>query len=295
MKIISQIKGGIGNQLFCYAAARRLAIVNGAELVLDDISGFSRDFKYKRKFELDRFNISARKATPNERFEPFPRLRRKLKIGLNNFRPFEKRDYLVQKQIDFDSRLLNYKPNSDIYIQGYWQSEDYFKDVEKIVREDLRIIPPIDKMNLKLSEKICKNHSIAVHYRFFDDINSDKKNNISHEYYKTAIKKMDREVPNAHFYFFSDKPEQVSSLISIPHNRFTLVDHNQNKGMAYADLYLMTLCDHYIIANSTFSWWGAWLGRKKDKKIIAPGFEKKYGKTWWGFKGLIPNYWYKII
>lgn len=76
MKLIVRLKGGLGNQLFGYAAARRLALVNRAELVLDDVSGFARDWQYRRQFMLDSFNISGRRATPAERFEPFERYRR---------------------------------------------------------------------------------------------------------------------------------------------------------------------------------------------------------------------------
>ena len=90
-RLIAQIKGGIGNQLFCYASARRLALMNDAELVIDTISGFSADHLYKRQYSLDIFHIDASKATPWQRMEPFGRLRRGIKRRLNRALPLSKK------------------------------------------------------------------------------------------------------------------------------------------------------------------------------------------------------------
>jgi hypothetical protein len=96
-KITPRIFGGLGNQLFCYAAARRLALVNNAELVLDDVSGFTYDDFYQRHYQLDHFSIPCRKATPAERLEPYHRVRRYLKRRWNQRKPFAQRAYLVHK------------------------------------------------------------------------------------------------------------------------------------------------------------------------------------------------------
>ena len=105
-KVITRIKGGVGNQLFCYAAARRLALVNNAELVIDDVTGFARDRQYRRKYMLDRFSIPFRKATSAERLEPFERYRRGIMKWLSRRKPFAERRYLEQEGIDIDERLL---------------------------------------------------------------------------------------------------------------------------------------------------------------------------------------------
>lgn len=143
-KLIPRLFGGIGNQLFIYAAARRLALVNNAELVLDSVSGFTNDTVYQRHYQLDHFNIPCRQATAAERLEPFSRLRRKVLRWWNQRKPFKQRTYLVQESIDFDPRLLYYKPRGTVYLEGYWQSENYFKDIEDIIRHDLKIKPPED-------------------------------------------------------------------------------------------------------------------------------------------------------
>jgi len=293
-KIIPRILGGIGNQLFCYAAARRLALVNNAELVIDHISGFKYDHEYRRQYQLDHFNVPCRKATAAERLEPFSKIRRYLNRRINQHLPFEKRRYIQQQGIDFDPRLLQVKPRGTVYIEGYWQSEKYFKDVESTIRQDLQIKPPGDSENRAMADHIRKHMAVAVHVRFFDDPNAEGQNNASDDYYHRAILEMDRRIPMAHYYLFSDRPKEAQRVIPLPVSRTTVVDHNQGDAMAYADLWLMSQCRHFIIANSTFSWWGAWLSENIDKHIIAPGFEKRDGKMWWGFKGLLPEKWIKL-
>jgi hypothetical protein len=292
-KIIVRVFGGLGNQLFCYAVARRLALVNHAELVLDDITGFAYDYVYKRNYQLDHFNIPCRKATAAERLEPFQRVRRYLKRKWNRRLPFEQRAYVVHEGIDFDARVLHLKPQGTVYLDGCWQSEDYFKDVEANIREELQIKPPIDTTNLALAAHINDCTSVAVHVRFFDQPKTSAINNAPNDYYTQAIEAMERRVPAAHYFIFSDQPDAARARIPLPDSRITLVGHNQGDENAYADLWLMTQCQHFIIANSTFSWWGAWLAVNPDKRVIAPGFEMRQGKMWWGFDGLIPKDWKK--
>jgi hypothetical protein len=293
-KLIPRIFGGLGNQLFIYAAARRLAIVNNAELILDDVSGFLYDDLYKRHYQHDHFCISCRKVTTAERMEPFSRLRRYLKRKWNKQLPFAQRTYLVQEGIEFDQRLLHFKPHGRVYLEGYWQSEDYFKDLEDTIRQELKIIPPVDDTNLAIAEHIRACKGVAVHVRFFDEPSVSGINNASGDYYNRAIEAMEHLESNAHYFIFSDNPVAARARISLPDDRVTLVAHNQGDVTAYADLWLMTLCQHFIIANSTFSWWGAWLAANPAKQVIAPGFEMRKGKMSWGFKGLLPKEWLKL-
>jgi hypothetical protein len=293
-KIIPRIFGGLGNQLFCYAAARRLALVNHAELVIDDISGFAFDTAYKRYYQLDHFNIPCRKATPIERMEPFSRVRRTLKRKWNLRRPFAERTYIQQEGVDFDPCLLHVIPKDTVYLEGYWQSENYFKDVSDTLRQDLQITPPTDTDNLAMSARIGECTAVAVHVRFFDEPYATGINNVPCDYYSRAVETMGRLVPDAHYFVFSDEPSAARARIPLPDGRITLVGHNQGDENAYADLWLMTQCQHLIIANSTFSWWGAWLSAHSGKKVIAPGFELRKGKVWWGFKGLLPSEWIRL-
>ena len=296
--VIPRFFGGLGNQLFIYAAARRLALANNAELVIDDTSGFSHDHQYQRHYQLDHFSIPCREATASERLEPFMRARRYLKRRWNARRPFAQRSYIRQEGIDFDPRLLSLRPKGRFYLEGYWQSEGYFKDVEPQIRDDLRITPPTDDQNRQMAQRIRNALSVAVHVRFFDEPNtaaseSQAANNAPGDYYQRAIATMEQRVPGAHYFVFSDRPQEAKARLPLPESRMTLVHHNQGAAMAYADPWLMTQCQHFIIANSTFSWWGAWLAENPGKIVIAPGFEKREGKMWWGFKGLLPEEWIK--
>lgn len=291
--IIPRIFGGIGNQLFCYSAARRLALVNNAELAIDNVSGFAYDYKYKRDYQLSHFNIPCRFATSAERLEPMSRVRRYIKRKLNQRYAFENRNYLVQEDVNFDKRILNLKPKGIFYMEGYWQSEKYFKDIEAIIRKDLQICPPTNEANLSMAKKIEKYNSIAVHVRFFDIPNSEGINNTPRSYYNQAIETMKNLISDGHYFIFSDQPKAARTLVPLPDDNITLIEINNSDSMAYADLWLMTKCKHFVLANSTFSWWGAWLSEYSQKKIIAPKFEikSKNRVTSWGFDGLIPEEW----
>lgn len=293
-KIIPRIFGGLGNQLFCYAAARRLALVNDAELIIDDVSGFAYDYTYRRHYQLDHFNIRCRKATAFERLEPLSRVRRKLKRSWNQCLPFMHRAYIQQQENRFDPRLLQVKPRGTVYLEGYWQSEDYFKDVESTIRHDLQLAAPADVTNLTIAAKIRNCRAVAVHVRFFDDPKTPGINNAPEDYYTRSIRTMESLVPDAHYFIFSDQPAAARERIPLSDDRITLLSHNQGDALAHADLWLMTQCQHFIIANSTFSWWGAWLANSIGKHIIAPGIKITEGKMGWGFEGLLPNKWIKL-
>lgn len=298
-KVISRIKGGLGNQLFCYAAARRLALINNAELVIDDVTGFARDSQYRRSYMLDCFNIPAQKATPAERLEPFERYRRGLAKWLSRGKPFAQRSYLEQEGLDFDTRLLNVKVRGTVYLDGLWQSEQYFKDVEATIREDLRIIPPTDALNQAMARRIRACNAVALHVRWFDDPSNGKaSHNASKAYYDHAMEEIrrQRQVINPHFFLFSDDPVAAQQLFELTCGQATCVNHNRGDENAYADLWLMTQCKHFIIANSTFSWWGAWLADENSKIVICPAmqFSREKCVTAWGFEGLIPDEWIQL-
>jgi hypothetical protein len=289
-KVIIRIKGGIGNQLFCYAAARRLALVNNAELVIDDATGFIRERLYRRPYMLDRFHIPVRKATSWERLEPFERYRRGLAKLINRSRPFHKRSYLEQEGVVFDRRLLDFKVDGTVYIDGYWQSELYFKDVAEVIRRDLQIIPPSDEPNLRLAEEIQSSLAVGIHVRWFEKQGVFALHNLTVDYYRRAIVMMEERLSTPRYFVFSDDPDAARTKLTLPKGRATFVSQNGGDEKAYADLWLMTQCKHFIIANSTFSWWGAWLSNYSDKITIYPVI-KLAELSAWGFDGLIPVEW----
>lgn len=289
-KVIARLKGGLGNQLFCYAAARRLALVRGAELLLDDVSGFARDLTYKRKFGLAPFEIPCRRTTPWERFEPFERYRRGVAKLLARRRPFERRAYIEQKGDAYEPRLLDLAPSRDIVLDGLWQDERYFADVAETLRRDLRITPPEDAANREMGERIRAANAVSLHVRWFASPDAAANpHNVPPEFYRRAVERMEALVPGAHYFVFSDKPEAARAILDMPPERYTVVSHNQSDEMAYADLWLMSQCRHFILANSTFSWWGAWLGEKPGSVVIAPRVAPHPGG--WDFVSLVPERW----
>jgi hypothetical protein len=291
MKVIVRIKGGLGNQLFCYAAARRLAVINDCELVIDNVSGFKRDFAYNRRYALTPFNILCRLASSSERLEPFGRITRAVKKTIANTQAFENRSYVEQEFIEFDKRLLDLKPKSNVYLDGLWQSEHYFKDIEDIIRNDLKITSPNDKKNKEMAALINQKNAVSLHVRWFNSADSASlSHNLSINYYKKAIAIIESKVSSPHFFLFSDDPNSAKKLLGIQGENITVVEHNQSEEMAYADLWLMSQCKFFITANSTFSWWGAWLSQYKDKLVLTPNV-KFTGLTAWGFEGLIPDNW----
>ncbi len=292
-KVIARIKGGLGNQLFSFAAARRLALFNDAELVIDDMTGFSRDHVYQRFYQLNNFNIHCRKATPAECLYPFERYRRGFMKLISRRKLFDSRRYLEQEGIAFDARLLNRKVSGTLYLDGLWQSEGYFKDIEETIREDLQIIEPSDDLNNQMAQTIQDTLSVALHVRWFSSPESTDIHNVSGDYYQRAVDYMEAQLDQPHYFLFSDDPTAARAKLKLPEGRVTIVFHNQGDENAYADLWLMSQCKHFITANSTFSWWGAWLSSFPANIIISPSFGNTV-KSSWGFEGLIPDQWIEL-
>jgi hypothetical protein len=261
---------------------------------MDDVTGFIRDRRYNRQYALDRFQITARKAAPKERMEPFERYRRGLAKFFARQRPFHLRRYVEQEGVDFDPRLLSFKVEGAIHLDGYWQSENYFKDVTDVIRKDLTIIPPKDEKNTDTAQRIQRCNAVAVHFRWFESPDTKSaKHNLDREYYVRAVKEVCTKVKEPYFFVFSDNSNASRHVLDLPEDNVTTVSHNHGDENAYADLWLMSQCKHFVIANSTFSWWGAWLGEKEHSVVISPR-ELRGEITAWGFDGLIPNRWNQL-
>lgn len=291
-KIVLRIKGGLGNQLFSYAAAKSLAVINNAELVIDDTTGFERD-KYNRTYCLNNFNISSRRATEIEKLQPLSRLKR-IMIKLNtSLGVFSKWKYFHQNSIEYDETFLKLKFNNILFLEGYWQSERYFMNIEKLIRNEfVSPIPSGDEI-LNLASKIKSLNSVCIHIRWFDSPDNESQiNNLSLDYYLKAISYFKNNFSDCHFFIFSEYPLVSKDFLSSISDESTVVN-NVDIVSPHDDLWLMTLCRHFIIANSTFSWWGAWLGNESDKIVVAPG-KQMNGESSWGFKGLIPENWIVI-
>lgn len=272
--LVAQIFGGLGNQLFCYAAARRLALVNDTCLRLDKWSGFVRD-SYGRQYLLDRFNLPCDIASPRESFmHPGGQVRRHTVLALNRMLPFERRWYVEEKQTgQFDQRLLSLQTVHPVYLSGYWQSERYFADVAPALRTDLTFKGAHSTESVRLAETLDRASAVSVHMRSYREVNyvSALHSPVGIEYYVAAARWMAQQVASPIFYCFSDDVEWARRRLHLPWP-VVIVDTNADRGVdgAVDDLWLISQFKHHIVSNSTYSWWGAWLGDRKEGNIVAP-------------------------
>src|SRR5208337_503215 len=211
--VVARLKGGLGNQLFIYAAARRLSLHNNVPLKLDIISGFQRDY-FQRNYRLHHFNIKGEVASRYQSFDGiFGRVRRQILKKLAKFSELEKRRYIMEEFPEFDPRLLNFKVNGITYLEGIWASEKYFKDIEGIIRDDLKIVTRHGSQDLALAEKIQSGNSVGLHVRRLHGVPKGKaKPNpsvpaLSVDYYKRGIEIIAGKVADPVFYCFGDYPQ----------------------------------------------------------------------------------------
>ena len=297
-KVVVRLKGGLGNQLFCYAAARRLAWANEAELVLDAVTGFKYDHLYRRTYALGCFSIPARLATPAEQMEPFGRVRRLIAYKLSERKPLAQRRYIQQVGVDFDPGIVTLRlQDGTTYFDAFGQSEHYFADIRPQLLQDLAMSAPEDRVNLAMLAQIESTESVALHVRWFDTGDEAHSSNMSLDYYAATIPRLLAKIPCAHFFVFSDRPGDAATLLSplMAGRPFTLVAHNAETGNAEADFWLLRQCRHFIIGNSTFAWWAAWLGEQErpGAQVFAPArnVDPEHSMTAWGFPGLLPERW----
>ncbi len=263
--IIARIEGGLGNQMFIYAAARALALRTSRMLKLDVTSVFNVD-TYGRRYKLHLFNIQAQEANAEEvtvytiGSGNLIRLRR-----LNRLLPLNWRSFIEEKSL-LDPRLLQLRPKREkVYLIGYWQREEYFKKVANIIRQDLTLKVELSAETLKVTERIrnVERESVCLHARriAYEHL-------LPKSYYEKAFEVLQKRVKRPRFFIFADDVDWVQENLNPP-GPFELVTHNGAK-RDFEDLWLMSQCRHAIIANSSFSWWGAWLNENPGKVIIAP-------------------------
>ena len=277
--IISLVLGGLGNQCFQYALGRQLAHAQQGPLKLE--TGGYRLPKYARHpYLLDRFNIRAERAGPRDY----------LRLASQVFR---RSAVQFERDGEFDPRVLELRRST--LLIGYWQSAGYFRDVAASIRAELTLREPPAPATRDMSARIAATESVAVHVRRTDYVENPKNaalyEQCSLDYYRDAMLLIAQRVRSPHFFVFSDDPGWTRTHLRSDHP-LTYVDHN-DASRAHEDLMLMRQCRHDIIANSTLSWWGAWLNDYAGKIVVSP-------RRW--FKGgggrredlLLPEAWIRI-
>lgn len=291
--IIVKLMGGLGNQMFQYAAAKRLAVKRGTTLKLE-ISLYRTEQKGLtfRHFELDHFNLKYTIAKRNDLF--FIVDGEGVKARVKRFIiPNKYRIKMIRENLSkYDESILEALDN--VYLEGYWQSEKYFKDIEGIIRKEYLFKDPQKGENRKLAHMIASTESVSLHIRRGDYISDIKTNEIHGacdiDYYFRAITEIEKRTANPHFFVFSDDIQWAKDNLMINHP-VVFVDHNAGHD-AFEDMRLISQCMHNIIANSSFSWWGAWLNNNPEKIVVAPA--KWNNKKDVDMKDIIPDGWLKI-
>ncbi len=286
--IITQLNGGLGNQMFQYATARCIAEKACCSLLLD-ISVLSEKYESKtyRNYGLNVFNIKADIANSN--ICKIAKRAESKYLKYLNFFFFPK--LRIIKESGFAYEPFNIEPGENIYLKGYWQSEKYFSDIREIILKEFLPKNEVTGKNKDMNEIISSVNSVSVHVRRGDYVANPITNRVhgvcDTEYYNKAMHHIESKVENPHYFIFSDDIPWCKENIS-SQNQLTFVDINTGE-KAYEDLRLMSFCKHNIIANSSFSWWGAWLNANPKKIVIAP--KKWFNDSSRETKDLFPDSW----
>lgn len=289
--ITVNILGGLGNQMFQYAFGFAVSKENNFEIKLETRGLDAYDF---RNYALDLYNIE--KNSDNQSKNDFflnkvnskenSFLSKALSKFFREILKFTNFYYQERNEFVFDSGVFNITKNT--YFYGYWQNEKYFKKYRKELIEIFKL-KDIHSQSKEFQQKIIGNESASLHIRRGDYINSVH-DTCDVEYYKKAVIEILKISKQAHFFVFSDDIDWAKNNLSfVDQKTFIELDSNIPD---HEEMYLMSQCKYNIIANSSFSWWGAWLNQNSDKKVIAP---KKWVKnSSLNTSDLIPTSWIRL-
>ena len=264
--IVIEASGGLGNQMFQYALYKKLESM-GKDVVMD--TSFFRSKQNLRELEIGVFGVQYKSITDKEAayirgYGYQDKIIDKIKYKLKPSKMKIYRDTIESFQTEvFET--------DNVYLCGYWQSEKYFKDIRNIILEEFSFPLETRERFEDLCKQMQEENSVSIHIRrsdYLTEQNAKVYGNICTEkYYENAIAYMDMQIENPHYYVFTDDLEWTRGYFK--GEQYTIVDENRGKD-SYADIYLMSQCKHNVIANSSFSWWGAWLNANPSKKVMAP-------------------------
>jgi hypothetical protein len=288
--IIIKLTGGLGNQMFQYALYQSLH-KKDTRVFIDDTS-FERRHPHEHISLKEIFpGLSFQKAADPEisrladlKRDYFNKIRRNV-IGM-------RRTHIQESDINFKKHILEL--NGDFYLDGYWQSEKYFEAIDTEVRSAFSFRQTNDRKNIELMETMRNENSVSIHIRKGNDFQGKSRLNIcDREYYRQAIDRIGHMTKDPVFYIFSDNFKWAAESLEFVDARF--VDWNASFGAdSYLDMQIMSCCRNNIIANSSYSWWSAWLNDSAEKTVIAP-------RTWFNdntvnyrIEDILPGSWITI-
>jgi hypothetical protein len=272
MAIYSYLQGGLGNQLFQYAIARALSERYQVDFALDrSWFAISQDGVTPRQFQLELLNIPGISYSNS----PFPKKPSRLKRFLQNTVSNGPIIHYQKNTFDFDPTLFSLRnlKNRDLYLSGYWQGFPYIETIRPILQKDFELRASTSPHYQPYLQQIAQSESVMLHIRRGDYIDSPSAAQfhgvLPLNYYLKAISAIQSTKEDAHFYVFSD--DLPWAKVALPKNlKITFVENSMQADAAVQELQLMRACKHHIIANSSLSWWGAWLKNNIDGLIFAP-------------------------
>ncbi|MCC2612213.1 alpha-1,2-fucosyltransferase [Neorhizobium sp. Rsf11] len=266
MAVIAHIVGGLGNQMFQYAMGRSLSIATNQELKLD----LTSMEKYtRRRFALGQFDIKATAAASRD----LPATRKRSSVVRRMQQIWRSRSpgrHVVEKGQAFDPEVLGL--TGPVYLEGYWQSEKYFSAISDTIRRDFNLASPFTPPRAAVLNRIKSSNAVSVHVRRGDYVTNPHANavhgTLEPSWYQGAMSRMAERMGDVTFFVFSDDPAWARA--NLPETWPVIFIEPQDDDLDAQDMHLMAACRNHIIANSTFSWWGAWLNPEPAKHVIAP-------------------------
>lgn len=275
--------------MFQYAFAKASSMRMGVEFALD-LS--DKTLNIHQGYELKRvFGLEAKIATTRDlnallglsRFTPIRRI-----VKSFGFEKYLTANIVKEPSFKFSQNIPGRSDNK--YFDGYWQSEKYFVDASMQIRNDFSFVSPLDVINSEITNKILHFNSVSLHIRRGDYVQNAKVAEVhgmaTLDYYTAAIEHIAQHVASPYFFIFSDDINWVRSNLNLDYAH-DFIEHNRGSD-SYNDMRLMSYCKHNIIANSSFSWWAAWLNSNEEKIVIAPN---KWFNNDTSTEDLIPKSW----
>jgi hypothetical protein len=276
--IIARVYGGLGNQLFIYAAARALALRLDQPLFLDPHNGYADD-RYGRKFQLSLYCIEAEVLSADAAATYDMQSRRHYwRRKINRLLPLSLR-WVVEEARAPEDALLKLDGVRTRYIDGYWASERYFAEAGDAVRRELQLRGSVRPHTAELGARMRREESVCLHAR-----RVEYNRLLDADYYHRAVERIVAPAMQPIFYVFSDDMQWARDNIRLPGPVHYIEGNGEQYN--YEDLWLMNRCRYHIIANSTFSWWGAWLKDDPDAPVVAPAS--------WDYGAEVPQGWIRV-
>lgn len=291
--VIVRLNGGLGNQMFQYASAKALALANNTRLLLDIDEFETYDL---RDFELDKYSIKDF-VVLGEKSKSIKKINSQ-NIFIKILKMFHLeglvQNYYYERGLLFDKKFLAL--SDEVYLEGYFQCEIYFLKIRNVLLKEFELNQELSKYSQFIKNEIKQTkNTVSLHIRRGDYVSDTSTNNVHGicdlKYYDDGISYLNEKLETFVIYVFSDDILWVKE--NLKYKNMVFID-SEEKRLAHEDIHLMSLCNCNIIANSSFSWWGAWLNQNKDKIVVAP-------KRWFAddkmqdqSKNIIPKNWVRI-